>query len=483
MHLSIASKLTLAILSVTLVVLAATLLLARWSFEQGFLDYVNALERERLELLVPEISQVYERSGGDWETIQATPLLREIERSKNRLHQPAVIPGSRPPGERGPPPHLRKDGGDIQGKAEEKNRTKNHRPTYEPPRIDQRADSKNFRRSTGKPPLRRPPPHGPHGHIPPTGLYDANGNHISGILRSDASQPIEVSVFLRTELIGTLISSPKRHLNDPTESQFAVQQTQASLWIALFAVLLALAVSSFLARRMLNPVHRIHQAVDLLARGHYELPINTTQASRDELGQLQANIQNLARVLTENQSVRKRWLADISHELRTPITIMLGELEAVSAGLRAMDETQIASLTDEAARLNKIVEDLYELALSDIGGLRYQYIQTDIVSLINEVVASLNTSQSQVEISIHFHESIPSIEGDPARLRHLLLQHAAPRLAAGEEGSRADPDHAAPLGTRARHHRDAVHRRGDHRTAARLREGVAEWHGPRLRAR
>ncbi|MEM7098795.1 MAG: ATP-binding protein [Pseudomonadota bacterium] len=402
-HLSIASKLTLAMLSVTLIVLTATLLLARWSFEQGFLDYVNALEHERLERLAPQIAQIYQRFDGDWNAMRNVPLLREIERSKNRLNKPPVIPGSRPPHERfgsppggRPPPRRGFESGPNAGGPD--------------------------RQAPGRFTDRQPPPRRPGaGHLPPTGLMDHNDTHIAGITRTDAANPIEVSISIGSEQIGTLISSPKRHLNDPTESQFAGQQTQASLWIALFAVLLALGVASLLARRLLDPVHRLHKTVAQLAQGHYELADNPRTTGKDELGQLQKNISNLANVLRENQSVRKRWLADISHELRTPITIMLGELDAVNSGIRAMDTNQVASLTEEAVRLNKIVEDLYELALSDIGGLRYQFVQTDVVALVEEVVASLNASQSQIEIKVNVTNTIPAIQADPARLRQLVL--------------------------------------------------------------
>lgn len=64
-------------------------------------------------------------------------------------------------------------------------------------------------------------------------------------------------------------------------------------------------------------------------------------------------------------------MADISHELRTPVTILTGEIETMKDGIRPLDMHQVLSLDQEVTRLRRLIEDLYELSVSDIGGLRY----------------------------------------------------------------------------------------------------------------
>ena len=77
----------------------------------------------------------------------------------------------------------------------------------------------------------------------------------------------------------------------------------------------------------------------------------------------------MALTLEKHEKDRRQWVADISHELRTPIAVLRGEIEALLDGIRNITPETIRSLHAETLRLNRLVEDLYQLSLSDIGAL------------------------------------------------------------------------------------------------------------------
>ncbi len=123
------------------------------------------------------------------------------------------------------------------------------------------------------------------------------------------------------------------------------------------------------------------------------------EARRDELGQLTRDLDRLGSTLEGNQSSRKRLLADVSHELRTPLTVLCGEIEALKDGLREFDQTQLASLDQEVQRLRYLVDDLYELSISDVGGLRYQFGDVNLSACVQHAQPGQRTGH-RVEFGI-----------------------------------------------------------------------------------
>ena len=338
MVLSISKKLILAFLGLTLVVLISTLGLARWSFEQGFLDYVNALEETRLRLLASDLSQEYLGAGNSWSTLteqRFEAILWEHSAENPEEQIRAGIPP--PPGGRLPPPELRPENPSTPGARGEG-----------PPRLG-----------------------------PPTALYSVSGQLIAGTLPPIADlKPIRVPVTVDGETVGELRSAPRRHFDSPQETAFSRQQWITSGLIGVTSLILAVIVSLLLTRVLLAPIRRAISGISRLSNGDYSTRLNERRT--DELGQLMGDLDRLAHKLEENRASRQRWLADISHELRTPLTVLTGEIETMKDGIRPLDMEQVLSLDQEVTRLRRLIDDLYELSVSDIGGLRYAFAPVDI---------------------------------------------------------------------------------------------------------
>ena len=355
MTLSIAQKLVAAIVGVTLLVVAATLGLARWSFEQGFLDYVNALEHTRLERVRTELVEGYLAAGRNWDFLGDDALLLMLRRSLPR--------------------------GSVDGPA----------PRLPPPPI---ADEE------------MPPPAGAPGRqrmleqgFPPTALYDAQGARIAGLdVGTDGAPVTRIPIVVDGRTIAELRSEPRRRLVSSLETEFSRQQLQTSWLLGAMSLVLALTVSLLLARGLLAPVRRMMDAVAQLSAGNYAHRMNESRG--DELGVLTRNVDRLGATLEANQSSRKRLLADISHELRTPLTVLAGEIEALKDGVRDFDARQLGSLDQEVQRLRYLVDDLYQLSISDVGGLRYTFADVNVGTCAREAVAAVSPRASALGIEL-----------------------------------------------------------------------------------
>ena len=211
---------------------------------------------------------------------------------------------------------------------------------------------------------------------------------------------VRVPVTAGDENIGELRTVAKVRTDSSLETEFSKQQTRASMFISLVSLILAGLASWGLVRLLVAPVLQIKQGVVRLASGDYSSRLSVERD--DELGTLMSDLDRLAVTLEQNRSSRKRWLADISHELRTPVTILAGEIEAIKDGLRPMDMNQMESLDHEVARLRHLINDLYELSLSDIGGLRYEFANVDPVQLLESVLDQnqIRLEQAQITASL-----------------------------------------------------------------------------------
>lgn len=416
MQLNISGKLMLAFLGLTLIVLMATLGLARWSFNQGFLDYVNALEQDRLTRLSSRVARVYDQGGRDWNIIGRTAVNRLLSPAGSRRLAnperirmndlppfPAFGDDHSPPKPERRPPHKDKPVNDAEPAQ---NRTKTN------------ADDKS-NRPPKRPRPRLSPGTLPGHEYPPTALFNVQGEHLGGIqLDPAADDIIEVPVLFNDETIAILKSEPRRKIDSVQETAFSRQQWMTSIVIGFASLALAALVAWILTKLLLAPVRRIIRGVHRLSAGDYDVRL---EGSQDEFGRIMSDINHLSTTLNKNRTSRRRWLADISHELRTPLAILTGEIEALKDGIRPFDREQVESLDQEVQRLRHLTDDLYQLSLSDIGGLRYEYLPLQLDKTLQEVVDEHRLSANKNAITLSITQCKPvRIYADHTRIEQLL---------------------------------------------------------------
>lgn len=414
---SISTKLFLALLSFTAVVLLATLLLARWSFDYGFSDYLNAQQQLRLNNMADDLSAHYEQNNGSWSD-STSSAYRDIYRKwfPGRADRPPPLRG------RNHPPF------DSFGPRSDDFRSPADGSQSVPDRARSGVDRKEQKHSkpySGQP---RQVGHGPRLHNDkqkkpfkePIVVLNSVGGYVAGHVGViDGKELMSASIIYQEKVVGAIKAVKKKKFTSSVESSFSKQQTKASLVIAISCLLIAGIASWWLSRMLLAPTYKMKSAIGDLVRGDFS---NRLVVNRDdELGRLMLDINILSESLQENRSSRKRWIADISHELRTPVAILSGELEAVIDGIRPLNSNTIESLNHEVGRLKHLIDDLYQLSLSDIGGLRYEFNLLDVGQLLEITIGqhALRINNAGLTLNIDLGQNV-IIDADASRLEQLF---------------------------------------------------------------
>jgi two-component system sensor histidine kinase BaeS len=172
---------------------------------------------------------------------------------------------------------------------------------------------------------------------------------------------------------------------------------------------------------IVNPIRNLSQGTQRLIAGKFQTVIPVT--SKDELGVLSSNFNSLANTLKENEQARRQWVADISHESRTPLAVLKGEIEALVDGVNQPTTAAIGSLHEESEHLTRLVNDLYELSMSDIGALNYHKTKLNPIQLLTSTLDSYQAECQQKRIKLDVEidcQPNPVLLADSARLKQLF---------------------------------------------------------------
>lgn len=206
----------------------------------------------------------------------------------------------------------------------------------------------------------------------------------------------------------------------PLEETFLASVHDSLLWVGLAILAVGLAASYALARSITIPLRNLSQAAEQIAQGNYEqmVPIET----KDEVGRLAAIFNRMAEVLATNTNLRKQLLANIAHELRTPLAVIQGHLEGMIDGVIEPSKEQLSSLHEEAIRLNRLIKELRDLSLAEVRQLALEKGPADINQLISRVVTMLRPMADAKEIQIEciLMENLPETIVDADRMNQVF---------------------------------------------------------------
>ena len=288
----------------------------------------------------------------------------------------------------------------------------------------------------------RPPPAPDHDDVPPpqpalplpprVSLLDAQHRLIVGApLGADALQrPLQQDGVL----VGWLALQPLTHPVESRDTDFLSVQVRDMALIAGLLLLLALGIAWIFARHLLGPLRDVEQAADQLANGNYHLHLDTLR--RDELGDLVRHINRLSAALQSHETARRRWIADISHELRTPLSIVRGEVEAMQDGVRTVDAGGVLSLHEEVMRLDRLVDDLHQLSMADLGTLSYRLQVIDIAELLRAAMVRFAPMARESELVLEQDLSPAFVQVDADRIRQLIDNVIGNSLRYSDRGGR-----------------------------------------------
>lgn len=191
--------------------------------------------------------------------------------------------------------------------------------------------------------------------------------------------------------------------------------------IAAFAsLLLAALVSWLIAQRWARSLQDIEVATGRVAKGDFDVSLN--ERGTAEVARLITNINGMTAELRRLETARRRWLADISHELRTPVAILRGEIEALKDGVRRPDAEAIASLHEEALSISALLDDLHLIAISDIGRMRCDFEEVDAREIAAKAVERFGqeAAAKNLELQLEAGAGAVPLVCDAGRINQVL---------------------------------------------------------------
>ena len=193
------------------------------------------------------------------------------------------------------------------------------------------------------------------------------------------------------------------------------------VWVvALVVVLLVAAVGLRGIRRMTGPLDNLIQAARRIEKGDYSASVPEYGPPEMRSVARAFNAMSARLKLTDEQ--RRSFLADVAHELRTPLSVIRGQAEGIADGLYPGDAEPLEPILDATRGLEVLVEDLRTLVLTDAGSLVLNREPIDPTALVHEVLASFNAQSeaSEVNLAGDLDYGIPMVDVDPARMRSAL---------------------------------------------------------------
>jgi signal transduction histidine kinase len=183
---------------------------------------------------------------------------------------------------------------------------------------------------------------------------------------------------------------------------------------------LAIVLSVILTRQIVAPLSEITTAAQRVKKGDLSQKVGIGGSS--ELAELGESFNDMVGKLSHDQELRHNMVADIAHELRTPLSIVQGSVEAMLDGVLPTDTENLTSLHQETVLLSRLVEDLRTLSLAETGQLRYHAEEIDLKDLAQSVIDGFKTQFAikNIKVKLETKEDLPSVWADQDRTAQIM---------------------------------------------------------------
>lgn len=232
------------------------------------------------------------------------------------------------------------------------------------------------------------------------------------------STPIEVD----GQEVGRLLLARDDFVRIPAgpEAIFLNSVNRALILGSIGATAVAVLLGVLLARTLTRPLRELTTATRSVAQG--DLSQKVPVRSEDELGELAASFNQMSADLAQSRDLRRQLTADVAHDLRTPLSVILGHSEALSEGVLPPSSETFHVIHDEARRLSLLVEDLRTLTLAEAGELRLTRRPVATQALIERAVAAYSPRAQHQDVTLEVAASpdLPEVNADPDRIAQVL---------------------------------------------------------------
>lgn len=232
------------------------------------------------------------------------------------------------------------------------------------------------------------------------------------------ARTVTVPVLVDGERVGTVTLRFPEGLG-VAERNFESRLRWMVVIAAALATVLAVAVALFVARRVGGPVDRLIGAVRRIETGDLSARAESARAP-GELGELASSFDRMAAALAREDELRRVLVADVAHEIRTPVTILQASLEQMVDGTVEAEPQTLSSLHDEVLRLGRVVADLESLAQAQAARLEMRVHPVDLAQVTGEALGRLEASFGDADLQADRELAPVAVMGDPARLGQVV---------------------------------------------------------------
>ena len=464
----LALRLFLTVLLTTLVIATISLGVLHWTMQKNFARYVADVEMQKLDRLIDNLGNVY-TVYHDWgNAIQAQILQIEgtaapddydrlsqwwlrrqydIALQQRYFNDHTLLTLS---------PTLAQNNTEIKNRQlfnnEELNILKQNLPSeyqpfeglrfpLSPAQFRLKKDDRSIKDDKGRPPL---PPEGDPGKkrfvpIPDRlglssrlSLYDEKHQFIVGEPATDqiSYRPIIVG----QEVVGYLGLKPVLDQDDASSINFFSNQKRYLLLVYALTVLSSLVAALLMATYFKKPIQWLLNATSELTRGNYQHQVKIRR--NDELGDLSNQINNLADILHQHEESRRQWVADTSHELKTPLAVLQAQIEAMQDGIRKATPEHLSAMMRQISSLKKLTQDLADLAQADAQQLKCYFAEVNPWDVVLQEVENFKSTfdQNQLEVNLFGEGTVLSLDLD--RFKQIIVNFLGNCVRYTEQGGK-----------------------------------------------
>lgn len=380
----ITGKLFLAILALCVLTALAMGFATRISFQQGFANYLLELEQNRISFLKFELEEEYALRG-NWNFVHEERAWRRF------LHR-----FSRP--------------GDEQRLKESGKKTLRETLSLAE-RTRRYWENAHLRSTLGL-------------LLPDKKTLVAGHRPIAGATWLALTSDGTTVGWLTREPIGSVAAA--------VDLRFHEEQLTAFILIMLLGIALAAVAALLMAKTLITPIKRLADTSNRLATGDFtarvspappaETDVTKLAEEYDELAVLAGQFNAMAAALEEHEQARRTFMAEIAHDLRTPLAVLRGEIEALEDGVRPVNAESLHSLSAEVEMLGRLIDDIHTLSLADLGKLQYEKTSVDLTRCLALILSSSEDRIAARSLSLESHlpDGVITICADSARITQVI---------------------------------------------------------------
>lgn len=248
-------------------------------------------------------------------------------------------------------------------------------------------------------------------------LYDAKQQFILGEPSDD--QVSYRPILVNDEVVGYLGLKPVLDQDDALSINFFSNQKRYLVLIYIFTFLSSLVAALLLATYFKTPIQRLLNATRELTKGNYQHQVVINR--NDELGDLSTELNQLAVILDQHETSRRQWVADTSHELKTPLAVLQAQIEAMQDGIRKPTPEHFEAMLRQVTSLKKLTQDLADLAQAEAQQLKCYFAEIDPWLVVLQEIENFKPKFEQADLTISATGEGAKLQLDIDRFKQIMV--------------------------------------------------------------